>query len=287
MRVYRPTSADDFLRLSESLRAREPFRTNLMGSVATSIATGNATYLEYFWWVVQDDSGEVTGIAMRTAPHGLVLSPMPEEAAAAVARDVSIIDDTLPDVAGPTEVVAAFLDEYKRANSEGSLRATRLEGRQLLYALGDLVSVNVSGSMIRAVPDDFDFVLNWYEEFDREAKLHMPNLSSSVRSILERDSLRFWLVDGERVSMAGFSSLVETPSGTVGRIGPVYTPAQHRRKGYAGGLTAALSQELLDLGAKAMLYADASNSTSNGVYQRIGFEQIDQNEKVEFLANNA
>lgn len=286
MRVFRPTTADDFLRLSESLRAREPFRTNLMGSVATSVATGNSTYLEYFWWVVEDDSGEVTGIAMRTAPHGLVLSPMPADAAAAVARDVSIIDDTLPDVAGPTAVVAAFLDEYKLTNSEGSLRVSRLEGRQLLYALGELISVNVSGSMIHAVPNDFDFVLNWYEEFDREAKLHMPNLSSSVRSILGRNSLRFWIVDGERVSMAGFSSLVETPSGTVARIGPVYTPTQHRRKGYAGGLTAALSQELLDLGAKVMLYTDAANPTSNGVYQRIGFVQIDQNEKVEFLGNN-
>ena len=284
MRVLRPTTADDFLRLSESLRAREPFRTNIMGSVATSIATGNATYLEYFWWVVEDDSGEVTGIAMRTAPHGLVLSPMPAEAAAAIARVVSIIDDILPDVAGPTAVVATFLNEYKRTNSEGSLRASRLEGQQLLYALGELVSVDISGSMIRAVPEDFDFVLNWYEEFDREARLHMPDLSSSVRSILGRNSLRFWVVDNERVSMAGFAPLVETPSGTVGRIGPVYTPVQHRRKGYAGGLTAALSQELLDLGAKVMLYTDAANPTSNGVYQRIGFEQIDQNEKVAFLA---
>ena len=284
MRVIRPTTADDFLSLSQSLRAHEPFRTNLMGSVATSVATGNATYIDYFWWVVEDNSGEVVGIAMRTSPHGLVLSPMPAKAAAAIACDVSIHDDALPDVAGPTAVVAAFLDEYKRTNSEGSLRVSRLEGRQLLYALGELISIKVSGSVVKAVPDDFDFILNWYEEFDREAKLHMPNLSSSVRSILGRNSLRFWVVDGERVSMAGFSALVETPSGTVGRIGPVYTPTQHRRKGYARALTAALSQELLDLGAKVMLYTDAANPTSNGVYKRIGFEQIDQNEKVEFLA---
>ncbi len=286
MRVFRPTSADEFLRQSESLRAREPFRTNLMGSVATSVATGNATYLEYFWWVVEDDSGEVTGIAMRTAPHGLVLSPMPPEAALELAREVAILDDTLPDVAGPPEVVASFLDEYKRTNSEGSLRDSRLEGRQLLYALGELISVKVSGSMVNAVPQDFEFVLNWYEEFARDAQLHMPNPAGSVQSALGRNSLRFWVVDGERVSMAGFAPLVETPSGTVGRIGPVYTPAQYRRKGYAGGLTAALSQELLDLGAKVMLYTDAANPTSNGVYQRIGFEQIDQNEKIEFLATN-
>lgn len=284
MRVFRPISADEFLRQSEPLRAREPFRTNVVGSVATSVATGNSSYLEYFWWVVEDESGEVIGMAMRTAPHGMILSPMPAEAAAELAREVAIHDDSLPDVAGPTAVVAAFLDEYKRTKSGGSFRESRLEGRQLLYALGELISVNTSGVMVQAVPDDFDFALNWYQEFDSEAKLHMPNLSSSVRSILDRNSLRFWLVNGERVSMAGFAPLVETPSGTVGRIGPVYTPPEHRRKGYAGALTAAVSQELLDLGAKVMLYTDAANPTSNGVYQRIGFEQIDQNEKIEFLA---
>lgn len=286
MRVSRPTSAGEFLHRSESLRARDPIRTNLMGSVATSVTTGNSSYLEYFWWVIEDDSGEVLGMAMRTAPHGMVLSPMPAQVAAGLAREVSIYDDNLPSVAGPTSVVAAFVDEYKQTNSVGSHRESRLESKQLLYALGDLIELSVSGAMVKGNPEDFDFILNWYEEFDREAKLHMPSLSNSVQSILGRNSLRFWVVNGERVSMAGYSPIVETPSGTVGRIGPVYTPPEHRRKGYAGGLTAALSQELLDLGAKVMLYTDAANPTSNGVYQRIGFEQIDENEQVEFLGTD-
>ena len=287
MHVFRPTSADEFLRRSESLRSRDPYRTNLMGSVATSVSTGNASYIEYFWWIVEDESGEVLGMAMRTPPHGMVLSPMPARAAAELAWEVSVYDDNLPDVAGPTSVVATFVDEYKRTKSVGSQRESRLEGRQLLYALEELIALPISGMMVQANPKDFDFTLNWYEEFGRDAHLHMPNPSSSVQSILARNSLRFWVVNGERVSMAGFSPLVETPSGTVGRIGPVYTPTEQRRKGYAGALTAALSQELLDLGAKVMLYTDAANSTSNGVYQRIGFKQIDQNEKVEFLVGNA
>ena len=287
MRVFRLTSADEFLRQSEPLRARDPFRTNLMGSVATSVATGNSTYLEYFWWVVEDESGEVIGMAMRTAPHGLVLSPMAAEAAAAIAREVSVYDDNLPDVAGPTSVVAAFVDEYKRTNSVGSHRQSQLEGKQLLYALRDLVTLPVSGTMVQADLEDFHFLLNWYEEFGRDALLHMPNPAGSVQSALGRNSLRFWVVDGQRVSMAGYAPLVETPSGTVGRIGPVYTPAEQRRKGYAGALTAALSRELLDLEAKVMLYTDAANPTSNGVYQRIGFERIDENEKMEFLVHDA
>lgn len=286
MRIFRPNSAEEFLRRSESLRAREPFRTNLMGSVATSVATGNSSYLQYFWWVVEDESSEVLGMAMRTAPHGMVLSPMPASAAAELAREVSIHDDDLPDIAGPASVVATFVDEYKRTNSVGSHRESRLEGKQLLYALRELIAFSVSGEMVQAVSEDFDFILNWYDEFGRDAHLHMPNPAGSVQSALGRNSLRFWVVGGERVSMAGFSPLVETPSGTVGRIGPVYTPAEHRRKGYAGALTAALSQELLDLGAKVMLYTDAANPTSNGVYQRIGFEQIDQNEQVKFLERN-
>ncbi len=286
MPVFQLSSAEEFLQRSELLRAGDPFRTNLMGSVATSVTTGNSTYLEYYWWIVEDESGEVVGMAMRTAPHGMVLSPMPNHVAAELAREVWIHDDNFPSVAGPTSVVAAFVNEYKKTNSAGSKRERKLEGRQLLYALHELISHPVEGRMVNAKEEDFDFILNWYEEFGRDAQLHMPNPAGSVQSALGRNSLRFWVVNGERVSMAGYAPIVETPSGAVGRIGPVYTPPEHRRKGYAGGITAALSQELLDLGAKVMLYTDAANATSNGVYQRIGFAQIDENEQVEFVGAN-
>ena len=51
-----------------------------MGAVTTSVATGQRTYQKMSWWFVEDTDGAVRAMMMRTAPHKLVLSPMPRAA---------------------------------------------------------------------------------------------------------------------------------------------------------------------------------------------------------------
>ena len=57
MKVELLESASEFLTRTESLRASDPFRTNMLGSVASSVATEARTYEKYFWCVITDDSG--------------------------------------------------------------------------------------------------------------------------------------------------------------------------------------------------------------------------------------
>jgi predicted GNAT family acetyltransferase len=55
----------------------------------------------------------------------------------------------------------------------------------------------------------------------------------------------------------------------------VYTPPQHRGRGYASALTAAASQDQLDRGHRyCFLFTDLSNPTSNKIYQSIGYEPV-------------
>ena len=76
---------------------------------------------------------------------------------------------------------------------------------------------------------------------------------------------------GVPVSLAG----VTRPAAGVSRIGPVYTPPEHRRHGYAAALTAAGAARGFASGAtRVALYADAANATSNRVYRRLGFRPI-------------
>ena len=59
------------------------------------------------------------------------------------------------------------------------------------------------------------------------------------------------------------------------RIGFVYTPPERRRRGYATGCVAALSERLLANGAeRCMLYAQLHNPTSNAIYRRMGYEPV-------------
>lgn len=283
MKVTRLESATEFLKETEPLRAVDPFRTNILGSVASSVAKGTRTYEKYFWWVIADESEKIVGAAMRTAPHGMVLSPMPLNGARELALAVSVHDTELPEVAGPAHLVEEFIKAYQSSGTSESGRPIEEVGSSLLYTLKKLSMPSVLGSMENAPRAEFKKIYAWYIDFGNEAGILMTNPIESIEDGFDRDSWRFWRVNDEIVSMAGHASLVETPSGIVGRIGPVYTPPLHRRHGYAGILTAQLSQELIDKGAKVMLYTDAKNPTSNSVYKHIGFELIDENKRFKFV----
>jgi predicted GNAT family acetyltransferase len=72
-------------------------------------------------------------------------------------------------------------------------------------------------------------------------------------------------------SLAGYTT--PTPRGI--RVGPVYTPPEHRNRGHAGACVAALSQLLLDRGHRfCCLYTDLTNPTPNRIYQRIGYPPV-------------
>jgi predicted GNAT family acetyltransferase len=56
------------------------------------------------------------------------------------------------------------------------------------------------------------------------------------------------------------------------RIGPVYTPPEHRGRGYAAAVTAAAARWALGSGARhVLLYTDLANPTTNRLYPRLGF----------------
>jgi predicted GNAT family acetyltransferase len=60
----------------------------------------------------------------------------------------------------------------------------------------------------------------------------------------------------------------------VRRIGPVYTPPEHRRRGYASSAVAAASRRALAGGAsRCMLFTDLTNPTSNKIYAAVGFRR--------------
>jgi predicted GNAT family acetyltransferase len=77
--------------------------------------------------------------------------------------------------------------------------------------------------------------------------------------------------DGGPVSFAGYGN--ETRHGV--RIGPVYTPPEHRSRGYASAVVAGLSQQLLDEGRRfCFLFTDLANPTANRLYARLGYKPV-------------
>jgi predicted GNAT family acetyltransferase len=133
------------------------------------------------------------------------------------------------------------------------------------------------GAARAATPGDRDLLRRWIRAFSEEA-LPPERPRDDARTDLDID-LRlagrgggYWLwEDGTPVSLSGHRDV----PGVGSRIGPVYTPPQHRRRGYATRLVAELSAARLALGDPAcFLFTDVANPTSNSVYARIGYVRV-------------
>lgn len=266
MKVVEHSSAKAFLDATLDYRGAQPILTNLLGSIAEGVVAGRR-YDSERWFTVHDSRG-VIGAALRTAPYNLAVGPMPVAAAHALGDHLRVRRQRLPGINGPVEVVNAVAERL------GHPLVVRM--RDVLRVLDALVEPPIPpGSARRAIAADLALVSQWQERFLVEVGLpvHLPD-DGTMRLWLER--LRLWEVEGEPVAMAGHAPVVATPGGLVGRIGPVYTVPEARGRGIGAAITAVVTRDLLAEGATVMLFADADNATSNGVYERLGFRAVDE-----------
>ncbi|MHB1068194.1 MAG: GNAT family N-acetyltransferase [Candidatus Nanopelagicales bacterium] len=257
-----------FLDATADFRAAEPVFTNVIGSVAGSVLAGRA-YESCRWMALLDDAGAVVGCAMRTAPWKLVVSAMPASAAGAVGRHMTRADPGLPGIVGPPATVDRVVE------GAGWGARARVNMDEIIRVLGRYTPPRdrAPGAARVATAQDRDLVLAWMRAFAEDAGLPTHGIAEGTGGLLERGSLRLWEVDGSPVSMAGHAPVDPTPSGIVARVGPVYTPAALRGRGYGTAATSAVVEALLPACAVIMLVTDAANATSNRVYARLGFEE--------------
>jgi predicted GNAT family acetyltransferase len=145
----------------------------------------------------------------------------------------------------------------------------------LVYDLVDLlVPDGVPGRGRTAGADDLDLVTRWLFAFHDEVEHggRTDELRSHAATTVDDGRMMLWVdEDGAVVSLAG----VRSPALGLSRVGPVYTPPEQRRRGYAGAVTAAATRRGFELGAiRTMLFTDADFPTSNHVYQQLGYRLV-------------
>lgn len=230
-----------------------------------AVARGEAPPDGWFTVVVRD--GERAVAAARCWRRTWLMSEGPEDALTALGR-WAVARGEFDGFVGPESAVQAFeRGAAVSARTHLELPLMRLEG-------GPRTSRGAVGKLRPAAADDLPLLLAWHEAFRVEARIHLT--AEQVAADLQRpgrlDSQFLWISDdGEPVGMIGGQTIA--PSGA--RIGPVYTPPALRGRGIGAAMVAALSQQLLVSGARCVfLFTDASNPTSNALYQHIGFVPI-------------
>lgn len=227
------------------------------------------------------DNGTLVGAALRTPPWPLIASGLPTDPARLDTFVAAWLDHD-PDVSavnGPRANAEALADAWMRHTGGGSHET--MAGR--LYRLGELTPPSTKGAVRAPTEHDFSLLAQWREAFQLEAtgRVRDPGgAAAGVRSMLDgRDSVCLWHVEDTAVALA----MASDPINGMSRIGPVYTPPEHRGNGYGSAVTAAASQQARDAGASSVvLFTDLANPTSNSIYQKIGYHPVYDSTEREF-----
>jgi predicted GNAT family acetyltransferase len=274
MQVLRLSDARSFLDLARPLLLRDEARHNLILGIAGTTELHPEVYPVYHAWVVLDGD-EVVAAATMTPPHKLIVADPASDAAALTLLDaVRASGVEVPGFVANLPTAPMFAQAWSEATNSW-VQLVRTEG---VYALTQVLDVSVTTGAARSVgPDDRSLLEKWLSEFEAEA---MPTETSdpeqrqrSIETRLSSAVAGFWIWEDNDVpvSLAGYSG----PTTTGIRIGPVYTPPDLRRRGYASNLVAELSRSLLEDGYRAcFLFTDLANPTANKIYTDIGYERV-------------
>ena len=271
MRVERHASVESFLvQAAPFLVAREA-EHNLVLGLTSRLRENPLTYGSEPYFATASVETRVVAVAMRTPPYNVILSEVDDERACdAIAADAHALYGSIRGVLGPVEGAARFVRAWERLTGTRG----RLSRQQRTYKAERAERPGgVPGRLRPYAEADRPLVLRWLEAFFAEAL--GDEVVETPENTLERrledpdGGLALWEHD-EPVSLAGWGG--RTPNGI--RIGPVYTPPDLRRRGYATALTAEVTARLLRDRSFCFLFTDLANPTSNSIYQQIGYEPV-------------
>lgn len=262
-------ASQDYERAKSFLLENEAYHSLMFGLLDTIIYSPNRFKSQPYVAIVEENE-QVLAVAIQTPPRKLLLSQVEDfEAIELIAKDLHSRQAQLPGVMGIAPASKVFAQNWQALTGQSYREGTR----ERFFQLETVQPIPVvSGHLRQATVADQELLIDWCRAFMEEVSEEPADWEAEVvvERYLGEGSPHFW-EDNIPVSLANFYSA--TPNGV--RINLVYTPPEYRRRGYATACVAALSQALLERGYKyCFLSADLANSTSNHIYQAIGYQPL-------------
>jgi len=262
------------------LRSRPVENTVALTVLEVLRARGDAAFGDagplYGWWPEADG---ISGAFLVTPPYPVALSSTPPESVEPLAEMLASAGTPVAGLSAEPATAQAFAAAWRQRT--GTTPETSM--RQRLFSLGELVPPAPApcGRARAAQTADRDLVVAWFAAFASEAGARDSDHHNAVDDRLSYGGLTLWEDEGQPVSLAGLTRQVAGMT----RVGPVYTPPQHRRHGYGAGVTAAVSRRALQAGAaEVVLFTDLANPTSNALYLRLGYRPVQDRVELAFAA---
>jgi len=253
-----------------SLYAAETVNNLILG-ISELLVRDPGAYPSPFFAAVLNTINEVRLAAVMTPPHHIVLAgddPY-EDALPLLIDHLRTTLTPLPGVTGPAVMAESFSHCWQDLTGSRVSVVTRMG----VYELQRVAMPELPPGIFRvASSDEGEKITLWFQAFQVEALGETHNLNPDrVQRLISDGNIFVWEREGDLVSMA----MKSRPIARSITVSGVYTPPEHRRKGYASALVAHLSQHLLDLGYQFVnLFTDLANPTSNAIYQHIGYQPV-------------
>jgi predicted GNAT family acetyltransferase len=235
----------------------DPVRGTTLGTIAASLDAGG--------WCASDGADL---LAVRSGfDYPLAIAGAWDDAARRELIALLRTLDKLRGASGPADAVDAVVTALWPDQ-----RTHRIE--QCLFRLDELVEPGaLPGRAFVADDSHRDLVRSWYAAFMTEVGVAERHSERAADRALATGGCFFWADESDRpVSLAARRAVVAGSA----RIGPVYTPSEHRGKGYGSAVTAATTRSVLAEGAVPVLFTDLANPTSNKIYQALGYRPVER-----------
>ncbi len=269
----REATRDDTLRLEAFLKSRMETSMFLRSNLR-DFGIGNKKDDYAMRYFLRERGGAIQGVG-AIANSGTLMMQATEGLTeiATFMREVLPEDTKYPVILGASVQVRIMREAFGLADVP-----TTLDDAEPLFSLNldNLIVPHANGAILRKTEmSDLPLLGDWAYAYDLETGLRKPG--KDVRAESEKDAAsritnnrsHLLLHNGKPVAQTGFNAVL--PDAV--QIGGVFTPPEHRRKGY-GRLAVALHlEEARAQGVqKAILFS--ANEYASRAYRGIGFKQI-------------
>lgn len=224
-------------------------------------------------------AGKIVIAAVMPTHHKLLLAGPPNETESVDELIRSLFRERInvPSVLGPSELASSFAHLWASAVNLEHVYGIRQRLYQCTQAT--LPASMPDGRLIFAPPEDRELLSRWVLAFYQEALPDEAGDLTAAQIIIDRimgnNDLYIWQADSNGQTQAVSMAARARPTIHGIAINLVYTPPEHRRKGYASACVAHLTKLLLSSGWNfCSLFTDRDNSTSNHIYQDIGYTPV-------------
>ncbi len=247
------------------LMQREDFNNGII-STATLVRDESGIFGAPYHFLRIVCEGNLIGCAIHVEPDGLLVSEMPEGAAAILADRLSETMPQIRRISGEAWFTRVLVGEFERCRGARYM----LENTWNIYRL-DAIAKDLpatEGKLRLCNPSERELVREWSRLYAVETPSPIDTQAFFLRKLSD-NHLYVWDLNGPK-AIASISS----PTDNGIKISAVFTPEEARNSGFASAIVAELCRRMLAGKFSFVTLSAEDGHGSERIYHALGFRKI-------------